>query len=239
VRITQNQRLDRTDGIPDYENYDYAAEWIDRSIEDKAEKELIVRLLQRRQDCLELGGGFGRITPALEPYFVNTVMVDYSMNSLRRASRRLRSASLLRSDIRTLPFNDNSFDFVLAIRVLHHIRNLEELIVEIIRVCRDGATVIFAVPNSRLGPSNGVGQNQKVLVGKWNHLAYVRSLQDYSHPKLTLVEIRGSGVFDNRIGRRLKRFSMLAKIDVLTSRAWFFKSELFLKYRVDKRSKGW
>jgi SAM-dependent methyltransferase len=224
-------------GIPDYENYDYAAEWIDRSIEDKAEKELIVRLLQRRQNCLELGGGFGRITPALEPYFVNTVMVDYSMSSLRRASRRLRSAMLLRSDIRTLPFNDNSFDFVLAIRVLHHIRNLEGLIGEIIRVCHDRATVIFAVPNPRLGLHNGAGQNQNMLVGKWNHLTYVRSLEDYSHPELSLVEIRGSGIFDNRIGRGLKRFPMLSKIDVLTSRAWFFKSELFLNYRVDKRGK--
>jgi len=225
-------------GIPDYENYDYAAEWTDRSIEDKAEKELIARLLRRRENCLELGGGFGRITPSLESHFVNTVMVDYSMSSLRSASRRVRSAALLRSDIRALPFNDDSFDFVLAIRVLHHVRNLGELIGEIVRVCRDGASVIFAVPNSRPRPQRGVGQDQKVLIGKWNHLTYVRSLEDYRHPALTLVEIRGSGIFDNRIGRRLRRFSMLSEIDVLTSRAWLFKPELFLKYRVDKRIDG-
>jgi SAM-dependent methyltransferase len=164
-------------------------------------------------------------------------MVDFSMSSLRRADRRLESAMLLRSDIRTLPLYDNSFDFVLAIRVLHHIKNLEELMGEITRVCRDGATVIFAVPNPRFGPHKGVGQDQRVLVGKWNNLTYVRSLEDYGHPRLTLVEIRGLGVFDNRIGRRLKGFSMLSKIDVLSSRAWLFKSELFLKYRVDKRKR--
>jgi SAM-dependent methyltransferase len=234
----QNQRLDGTSGIPDYENYDYKAEWRDRSIEDRAEKELIVGMIRRGQNCLELGGGFGRITSTLEPYFLNTVMVDYSLNSLRKAYKRIGSAMLLRSDIRTLPFNDNSFDLVLAIRVLHYIRDLEGLIGDVVRVCRDGATVIFAVPNSRLGILNGVGQNQKVLVGKWNHVAYVRSLEDYSNPELSLMEIRGSGIFDNRIGRRLKRFPRLSKIDVLTSRAWFFKSELFLKYRVDKRKQG-
>jgi len=234
VEGTQSQRLE-PDGIPDYENYDYAAEWADRSIEDRAEKELISGFLQRGQSCLELGGGFGRITSTLEPYFVDTVMVDYSMSSLRRAARRVRAATLLRSDIRTLPFADGSFDFVLAIRVLHHVRNLGELIEEVVRVCRDGATVIFAVPNSRLGPYGGVGQNQKVLVGRFNHLAYVRSLEEYSNPRMTLVEIRGSGIFDNRIGRRLKRFPTLSKIDVLTSRAWPLKSELFLRYLVDKR----
>ena len=230
-----NQSLDRGRDVPDYENYDYRAEWIDRSIEDSVEKELILSLLGRRGHCLELGGGFGRVTSFLEPHFENMVMVDYSSSSLHRASARLQKADLLRSDIRTLPFIEGTFDSAIAIRVLHHVKDLRPLIGELVRVCRDGSNVVFAVPNSRFGIYGGVARNQKVIVGRWNHVAYVHSLEDYSRPGLALLEIRGSGILDNRVGRRLKRFPRLSKIDIATSRAWFLKPELFLKYRVEKR----
>ncbi len=234
MRNLRAQSPDAASDVPDYENYDYKAQWIDRSIEDRAEKELIASLLPGGRDCLELGGGFGRITPAIEQCFSTVVMVDYSVKSLRTAQRRIRKASLLRCDIRTLPFDDDSFDSVVAIRVLHHIKNLEELIGEIVRVCRDGATVVFAVPNSHYGLHGIVKRNQGALFGQWNHIAYVHSLEEYRHPRMGLVEIRGSGIFDNRIGRRLKRFPSLSKLDTFTSRAWRLKSELFLKYRVAK-----
>ena len=168
----RDQPLDRSE-IPDYENYDYNAEWIDRSIEDSAEKEIIASLIGSRQICLELGGGFGRITSILEPRVVSTVMIDYSVSSLQSARSRLKSAMLMRSDIRALPFRDNLFDLVIAIRVLHHIRNPEELIREMVRVSRECATVVLAVPNPQLGLHNRVGQGQKAFVGKWGHLAYV------------------------------------------------------------------
>lgn len=198
------------------------------------ERELLQELLPHGNSCLELGGGFGRITPYLEPYFVNTLMVDYSRAMLGKAKTRTHEATLLRTDLRTLPFRDDSFDCVLAVRVLHHIEDLQGLIGEIARVCRDGACVIFGVPHPRLGFYKGAREGQRILLGKWNHVAYVRSIPEYSHPLLTLVERRGCGIFDNRVGRRARRFWMLSEIDVLTSRAWMLKSELFLKYRVDK-----
>jgi len=224
--------------IPDYENYDYQAQWADRSIVDRAEKELIVGLLQGRRECLELGGGFGRITAALEPSFADVVMTDYSSRSLRSANGSLTKAMIMRCDIRTLPFRGNSFDSAIAIRVLHHIKDLGQLIGELVRVCRDGAIVVFAVPNPLLSRYQGIGQNRKVLVGKWNHVAYSHTLEEYRHPQLTLVEVRGSGIFDNRVGRGLKRYPSLSKVDVLTSRFWQIKPVIFLKYRIDKEKTG-
>ena len=224
--------------IPDYENYDYKAQWADRSIVDRAEKELIVGLLKGKRECLELGGGFGRITAALEPSFSEVVMTDYSNRSLRAAQGSLTKALITRCDIRMLPFRDDSFGSAIAVRVLHHIKNLQQLIGELVRVCRDGATVVFAVPNPLLGRYQGIGQNHKVLIGKWNHVAYAHSLEEYGHPQLTLVEVRGSGIFDNRIGRRLNGFPNLSKFDVLTSRVWLFKPVIFLKYRIDKGKNG-
>ena len=220
--------------IPDYENYDYRAQWADRSIVDRAEKELVLGLLEGRRDCLELGGGFGRITAVLEPRFAEVVMADYSNRSLRSARGSLTKAMITRCDIRVLPFSDGSFGSAVAIRVLHHIEDLRVLIGELVRVCRDGAVVVFAVPNPLLGRYQGVGQNHKVLIGKWNHKAYAHSLEEYAHPQMTLVEVRGSGIFDNRVGRRLNGFPSLSKFDILTSRVWMIKPVIFLKYRIHK-----
>ena len=231
-----NQSVEQGHEVPDYENYDYRAEWVDRSIEDRAEKELILGMLGNHGDCLELGGGFGRVTSALEPHFHRTVMLDYSVSSLRIARARVGKATLVRSDIRTLPFKEDSFESALAIRVLHHVQDLRPLVGELVRVCRDGAEVLFGVPNPRLGLYGRVGRNQRVIIGRWDHRAYVHDLDDYSRPELDLVEIRGSGMLDNRVGRRLKHFPRLSKLDVVTSRAWFLKPELFLKYRVNKRT---
>ena len=220
--------------IPDYENYDYQAQWAGRSIADRAEKELIVGLLQGRRECLELGGGFGRVTAALETSFEEVVMADYSVRSLRGAQGNLSKAMILRCDIRKLPFSRDSFDSAIAVRVLHHIKNLGQLIGELIRVCRDRAFVVFVVPNPLLGRYQGIGQNHKVLLGKWNHVAHAHALEEYGHPQLTLLEVRGSGIFDNRVGRRLNRFPNLSKVDVLTSRVWQVKPVIFLKYRIEK-----
>ncbi len=220
--------------IPDYENYDYKAQWAGRSIADKAEKEVVVGLLQGRRGCLELGGGFGRITSALETSVEEVVMADYSRRSLRGAQGSLSKAMMLRCDIRKLPFSRDSFDSAIAVRVLHHIKDLGQMISELVRVCRDGAFVVFAVPNPLLGRYQGIGRNHKVLVGKWNHVAYAHTLEEYGHPQLTLLQVRGSGIFDNRVGRRLDGFPNLSKVDVLTSRVWQVKPVIFLKYRIDK-----
>ncbi|HUI01829.1 MAG TPA: class I SAM-dependent methyltransferase [Nitrososphaerales archaeon] len=219
--------------IPDYENYDYAAQWRGRTIEDRAEKETVISMLGGARDCLELGGGFGRLTSVLEPRVETLVMVDFAFNSLRSVGRRLRKAMLLRSDIRVLPFADDSFDLVLAVRVLHHVREPRLVLDEVVRVARPGGTVIMGIANPNRAPRGPRGGRMAYVAGP-NHVSYVQSFEDYRDPRLALVEVRGTGAFDNRLGRTLDRVPALSKVDVLSSRAWFLKPLLFLRYRVRK-----
>ncbi len=220
--------------VPDYENYDYEKEWSRRSIEDLAEKRIIGRWLTHSEYCLELGGGFGRITKILEPYFQKVFMIDYSLKNLASASRRLENTALVRGDIRRLPFEDNAFDCIVVVRVLHLIEDIPRMMDEIVRVGRDGATLILGVPNTRLGRYRGIRANETVLIGPQKHKARVYSLNAYRHRSLVLIRRQAAGIFDNPIGRRLDRIPALYNVDVATSWLWSIKPELFMKFKVRK-----
>ena len=141
---------------------------------------------------------------------------------------------LVRGDVRDVPFGDSTFDCVVVVRMLHHVDDLRAVLDEIVRVGRDGGTVILDVPNTILGRYRGVRRNQEVLIGPCGHRAYVRPLGAFRHPSLELMERKGLGLFDNGLGRKLSRFRALSKVDVLTSRIWLLKPELFIRYRIKK-----
>jgi ubiquinone/menaquinone biosynthesis C-methylase UbiE len=218
--------------IPDYETYDYESEWQGRAIEDRAEKELIGRLVEPGESGLELGGGYGRLTAVLERNFERMFMVDYSSRNLSKASERLVKTKLVRTSISKLPFHDNTFDSVIAVRVLHHLPRLEDAIGEMTRVARDGASIIIGVPNT--GRKSVGCRNTLVATGPQGHRIYSAPLEAYSHSLLERTEVRGLGIFDNRLGRRLHMLSLLSALDLATCSVWTLKPELFIKFRVKK-----
>jgi SAM-dependent methyltransferase len=221
-----------TQEIPDYERFDYSTVWGGRGIEDRVEKEIVSRWAVG-ETGIELGGGFGRITQVLEKRIGRMFMLDYSLSNLRRASSRLEKTTMVRSSLGNLPFDDNVFDFVALIRVIHHVADPDSLLAEVVRVARNGGTFV-------LGIANEIGKRRSresvlVSVTQEGHRIYSTPLGRYGHPGLERVEVLGVGAFDNRIGRRVERLSPLATLDLKTSRLWPAKSMLFVRYRVKKR----
>ena len=218
--------------IPDYENYDYESEWRGRGIQDRAERRLVAGWVVPGESCLELGGGFGRLTAVLEPKFERVFMIDFSRRNLSKASGRLTKTRLIRTSIAKIPFGDSSFDLVLAVRVLHHIPRLADAIDEMVRVSRDGGCIVLGVPNTmRLG---GPPENRAVAVGPQGHRIFAAPMSAYAHPRLERVGLRGLGLFDNRVGRILNPFAPLSALDVATSSIWSIRPQIFMKFRVRK-----
>ena len=225
-------RAEGIEDIPDYENYDYESEWRGRGIQDSAEKSLISSWVEPGESCLELGGGFGRLTSLLEPKFEKVFMIDFSRRNLLRASERLTKTRLIRTSIAKIPFEESTFDSVIAVRVLHHIPQLAEAIEEMARVSRDGASIVIGVPNTRrLG---GPAENRVVGVGPQGHRIYAAPMSAYSNPLLERVGMRGLGLFDNRVGKTLSSVGSLSRLDVATSSVWTIRPQVFIKFRARK-----
>jgi SAM-dependent methyltransferase len=81
----------------------------------------------------------------------NVVGMDVSQVVVGRAHENKRrenfTASLLRADIRDLPFLDDSFDVIYTMGTIEHVPEYRHTITEIRRVLRPGGIAIIGVPN--------------------------------------------------------------------------------------------
>jgi ubiquinone/menaquinone biosynthesis C-methylase UbiE len=105
----------------------------------------LVRFARRHAGptVLDLGCGFGAYGSALQSAGLNCFGCDINFEYLRRAvAFGLRVANVDSA----LPFPDGSFDTVLILEVLEHVRDVDTLLREAFRVARKN--VLLTVPNS-------------------------------------------------------------------------------------------
>lgn len=140
--------------ICDYEGSDYRHRfWThDRRYEDLAERQVLARLLPPSGEAIaELGAGFGRLADLYQG-FQRVYLVDYSRTLLRQAQEDHADDprfTYVAADIRRLPLADASFDAVVTVRVLHHLRDIAPALAEAQRVLRAGAPYLLEFANKR------------------------------------------------------------------------------------------
>ncbi|OGL41469.1 MAG: hypothetical protein A2042_01485 [Candidatus Schekmanbacteria bacterium GWA2_38_11] len=103
--------------------------------------------LNKNTFLLDAGCGAGR-------YLANTVTdqpfvgLDLSLEMLRMAREELKRGLFVVGELEHLPFKDNVFDEIICVRVLQHIKNQEQAIRELSRVCKMNGDVIVLCLNS-------------------------------------------------------------------------------------------
>jgi SAM-dependent methyltransferase len=104
-----------------------------------------VRGLGRVERALDVGCGDGRLTAELDA--AELIAADVSMVALERARPRLSSARLveLQPDA-PLPFEDGSFQTVLAAETVEHVRDLQLFLSELRRVLVPGGELALTTP---------------------------------------------------------------------------------------------
>ena len=104
-----------------------------------------VRGLPAAQDALDLGCGDGRLTKEIKGGRV--VGADVSELALSRARGRLPEAEFVQLvPDEPLPFLDGSFDLVVCVETIEHVRDVQLFLSEARRVLRPGATLGLTTP---------------------------------------------------------------------------------------------
>jgi len=137
----------------DKNHYDYRDYWKQRRYEDISERVIMNKFFHNEQGAyfFDIGGSFGRNTPSYIDKYKTCVIGDYSLETLQKNYKELRSKyknlELVALNVYNLPFKTSVFDGALMVRVLHHIENTNKYINEIKRVMNGGSVYIQEYAN--------------------------------------------------------------------------------------------
>lgn len=95
---------------------------------------------------LDVGGGHGQLTPLLRSLTPDVVVFGSDERGLARVRRDFPDCATAAGDLLALPFAPRSFDVVVAVRLLPHVRNWQRLLAELCRVAR--STVVVDYPRT-------------------------------------------------------------------------------------------
>lgn len=142
--------------VADYDSSDcdYIRYWEKRQYEHHAEKIALGKLLPQEGGgkMVDLGGGYGRLTPFYAPYFDEVLVLDISRRHLQQAqvmigSLDLNNVQVKEGDLKNLPLKSEDFDLALMVRVLHHIEHPERVFEEVNRILKPGGVLVVEFPN--------------------------------------------------------------------------------------------
>ena len=128
------------------------------------------------QSVLDVGAGTGRVCAALQASRPQVKIIGIEpVAELREVGhgKGIPQASLINGDAHQLPFNDNSFDFVCAFGVMHHLSDPKKAALEMMRVAR---RAIFISDHNDCGRGRKASSAVKRLakgLGLWNVYKFV------------------------------------------------------------------
>lgn len=117
-----------------YDTYNYPSYWADREYEHKAEYFAIKTLLNKIpkiKTIIEIGCGHGRLFPSFAYRAKKIILSDPSASCLSLARKNIMNNSkvtFVQSSLENLPakLKNSSSDLVIMVRVLHHIKDIQE-----------------------------------------------------------------------------------------------------------------
>lgn len=125
--------------------YDALARRFERAVGARLRR---AELARSRGRVLEIGAGTGANLPHYPDGLDELVVTEPDAGMLKRLRRRAaehgRDASVVQASAQALPFNDASFDTVVATAVLCSVPNQAEALREVRRVLRPGGQFLFA-----------------------------------------------------------------------------------------------
>jgi len=157
---------------------------------------------------LDVGGGPASYTSSLGGLFSYAVCLDLSSTMLMKGKERATALKVkvefVKADAENLPFNDKSFDYVVAFATIHHVPNWEKCLRNMTRVAKE--KLIVLEPNGASVPhlANELLMFYRPSIKKWkitgewkfrelHHLTPWRIRRQFEESGLTKVRLKFIG----------------------------------------------
>ncbi len=139
-----------------YDQYDYPAYWLERQYEHESEiiaLNAFLSKIPKIRSILEVGAGFGRLTPFYAYRAKRIVLADPSAKLLKEARSKGKNLEFIQSCLENLPgkLKRKRFDLVILVRVMHHLKDIDETLITINKLLSPKGYFILEFPNKLHG----------------------------------------------------------------------------------------
>lgn len=132
---------------------------------DSFENNILGRFFQelKGKKVLDVGCGTGRTIGDLKKAGAKVVGVDPSEEMLKIAKKKFSDIEMIAGEIENLPCENESFDVVVALFVIAHLKTLDKAFREIYRVLKPGGVFIVSNINQKKAPVLKMGREEFVI----------------------------------------------------------------------------
>ncbi len=142
---------------------------------DKAGKFIINdpldRLLSLAPDCLLLdaGGGTGRVAAVLQSSVREVIVADTSTGMLKQA--KAKGLPSVYTPVEMLPFRSGSFNRIIMMDALHHVRDQRQTVRDLWRTLAPGGRIVIVEPDINKTSVKAIAIGEKVLLMRSHFLS--------------------------------------------------------------------
>jgi demethylmenaquinone methyltransferase/2-methoxy-6-polyprenyl-1,4-benzoquinol methylase len=128
--------------------------------------------VQDDQLLLDVGGGTGRVSILFKDRVKNVFIVDSSINMLREAQQK--GINTLNANSEKIPFADETFQRVIIVDALHHVKNQKETLGEMWRVLAKGGKIIIEEPDINNFVVKLVALGEKIMLMRSHFISPIK-----------------------------------------------------------------
>lgn len=150
--------------MPHFNHFDFIAPVYDQVI-SPPDPERLLKLagLPISGRLLDVGGGTGRISYALRKWVTGIVVADSSFGMLEQAKKK-SGLSIVCVNAEELSFPSESFERVIMVDALHHVRDYRATAEELWRLVRPGGRIIIEEPDIRSMSTKFMAVAEKIML---------------------------------------------------------------------------
>ncbi len=131
-------------------------------------------LATNSSEILDLGCGEGTRLNLVAKNTQKGVGVDISQIAIKMAKQKFPNFDFLHADLERVPLKDGRFDLIYSAYVLEHLENPEKVLIEAIRLVKEGGYMVLIAPNygapNRASPPFKGSRLKKLFNGFWQDL---------------------------------------------------------------------